>query len=308
MKILVLGAGGVGGYFGAKLMRAGADVTFVLRDKRRRLIQEHGLSIEAPNDSFTVFPRCVTSEELAPDYDLIMLAPKSYDFADALSSIAGASSKGAILPFLNGLNHIALLDQRFGRRRVLGGVAHIAATLTATGAVRRLTALHSLTAGHRHADHESIAREFIAQCADADFDSHYSDDIEQVLWDKWVFLATLAGMTTLFQGTVGEIVATPYGAALARKFHDECCAIADRCGYPVNQSSRDKALAMLTEPGSAFTSSMLRDMKAGQRTEHEHILGEMVRRGIEHHVACDLVAMAYTRMAVSSPNLSQGGT
>ncbi len=300
MKILILGAGGVGGYFGAKLLRAGADVTFVLRDKRRRLIQEHGLCIETPKENFTVFPECVTSNELAPDYDLIILAPKSFDLDDALSSLAGASSKGAILPFLNGLSHIGLLDQRFGKARVLGGVAHIAAMLTGTGAVRQLNDLHSLTVGHRHADHEAIAREFMALCAKADFDSHYSGNIEQALWDKWVFLATLASMTTLCQGTVGDIVDTPYGTDLTRKVYGECCAIADRCAYPIGQQARDKALAMLTASGSAFTASMLRDMKAGQRTEHEHILGEMVRRGIEHKVACDLLAMAYTHMAVSA--------
>lgn len=304
MKILILGAGGVGGYFGAKLLRAGADVTFVLRDKRRRLIQEHGLSVETPKESFTVFPSCVTSAELAPDYDLIMLAPKSYDLDDALSSLAGASSKGAILPFLNGLSHIALLDQRFGKQRVMGGVAHIAAMLTETGAIRQLSDLHSLTVGHRHADHEAIAREFMALCAKADFDSYYSGNIEQALWDKWVFLTTLASMTTLCQGTVGEIVATPYGADLTRKAYDECCAIADRSAYPIVQSTRDKALAMLTASGSAFTASMLRDLKSGQRTEHEHILGEMVRRGIQHGVACDLVAMAYTHLAVASARLS----
>lgn len=300
MKILVLGAGGVGGYFGAKLLRAGADVTFLLRDKRRRLIQEHGLSIETPKERFAVFPKCVTRDELGPEYDLIVLAPKSYDLDDALSSIAGASSKGVILPFLNGLNHFEILDQRFGKPRVLGGVAHIAATLTDSGAIRQLTELHSLTVGHRHADHESIARAFFAQCAEADFDSYYSDNIEQALWDKWVFLTALASMTTLCQGTVGDIVATSYGADLARKLYAECCTVAERSGFTVNAASRDKALAMLTASGSAFTASMLRDMQAGQRTEHEHILGDMVRRGIEHQLACDLVAMAYTHMAVSA--------
>jgi 2-dehydropantoate 2-reductase len=302
MKILVLGAGGVGGYFGAKLMRAGADVTFVLRDKRRRLIAEQGLRVESPQESFTVFPHCLGSEELAPDYDLIMLAPKAYDLDDALASIAGASGRGALLPFLNGLNHMPLLDRRFGRQRVMGGVAHIAAMLTETGAVKRLSDLHSITVGHRHADHEALAREFFALCAGTDFDSRYAEDIEQVLWDKWTFLATLAGMTTLCQGTVGEIVATPWGADLARKLYAECCAIAACCDHAVDEASRGKALAMLTQPGSAFTASMLRDLKAGQRTEHEHILGEMVRRGIGHGVTCDLLAMAYTSMAVRSPD------
>jgi 2-dehydropantoate 2-reductase len=304
MKILILGAGGVGGYFGAKLMRAGADVTFVLRDRRRRLIREQGLRIETPQESFTVFPECLGSGELVPDYDVIMLAPKAYDLDDALASIAGASGKGVLLPFLNGVNHIALLDQRFGRERVMGGVAHIAAMLAETGAVRRLGDLHSLTVGHRHAAHEALAREFIALCAGADFDSRYAGNIEQVLWDKWVFLATLAGMTTLCQGTVGEIVATPWGADLARKMFAECCRIAERCGHAIDEAARGKALTMLTQPGSAFTASMLRDMRAGQRTEHEHILGEMVRRGLAQGVGCDLVAMAHTRMAVYSATLS----
>ncbi|NJD36292.1 MAG: 2-dehydropantoate 2-reductase [Betaproteobacteria bacterium] len=302
MKILVLGAGGVGGYFGAKLMRAGADVTFVLRDRRRQQVREQGLRIESPQESFTVFPPCLGSAELAPDYDLIMLAPKAYDLDDALASIAGASARGALLPLLNGLSHIALLDQRFGRQRVMGGVAHIAAMLTETGAVRRLSDLHSLTVWPRHPDHEALAREFIALCAGADFDSRYADNIEQVLWDKWAFLATLAGMTTLCQGTVGQIVATPHGADLVRQLYAECCAIAARCDFAVDEASRGKALAMLPQPGSALTASMLRDLKAGQRTEHEHILGEMVRRGIAQGVACDLLAMAYTSMAVRSPD------
>lgn len=300
MKILILGAGGVGGYFGAMLIRAGADVTFVLRDGRRRLVREQGLRIEAPQESFTVFPRCLGSEELAPDYDVIMLAPKAFDLDDALASVAGASDRGALLPFLNGVNHIELLDRRYGRERVMGGVAHIAAMLTAAGAVKRLSDLHSLTVGPRHAAQEASARDFIALCAGAGFDSQLAGNIEQVLWDKWVFLATLAGMTTLCQGSVGEIVATPRGAALASRMFAECCDVAGRCGFAVGEAARGKALAMLTQPGSAFTASMLRDMRSGQRTEHEHILGEMLRRGDALGVACDLLAMAYTHMAVHS--------
>lgn len=303
MRILILGAGGIGGYFGAKLMRAGADVCFLLRDKRRQLIHERGLIIETPKDSFTVRPRCVSADKLTPDYDLIMLTPKAYDLDAALASIAGASGEGVILPLLNGLSHIGMLDQQFGKARVLGGVAHIAAAVTETGAVRRLTDLHSLTIGHRHPNHESIARDFYALCMDAEFDSHYADNIEQVLWDKWVFLATLASVTTLCQGSVGQIVATPYGAQLTRGIYAECCAIADKCDFAIGDVQRDKALAMLTETGSSFTSSMLRDMKSGLRTEHEHILGEMIKRGIEHHVPCDLLALAYTHMIVVSNEL-----
>jgi 2-dehydropantoate 2-reductase len=121
MNILMVGAGGIGGYFGAQLIRAGVNITFLLRDQRKQLIDREGLTIETPNDSFNVRVSTVSAQALKPDYDLIVLAPKAYDLEDTLSSVAGASSRGCILPLLNGLDHMDVLDQRFGRERVLGG-------------------------------------------------------------------------------------------------------------------------------------------------------------------------------------------
>ncbi|MEK9952239.1 MAG: 2-dehydropantoate 2-reductase [Curvibacter sp.] len=298
MKILILGAGGIGGYFGARLIQAGADVTFLVREARQQLIERAGLQIETPGGGFRVQPRTVTAATVQADYDLIVLAPKAYDLDDALASLARADSHGALLPFLNGLDHLRVLDARYGRARVLGGVAHIAATLTPAGAVQQLSALHRLTVGARDPAHESLARAFIAQCGQAEFDSAYSEDIEQVLWNKWVFLATLAGMTTACQGSVGEIMATPEGAALMRQMHAECCAVARAEGQPISVEEQGKALAMLTQPGSAFTASMLRDLQGGQRTEHAHILGDMVRRGLQAQVNVDLLRLAWTHLVV----------
>ena len=138
MKILIVGAGGVGGYFGARLINAGADVTFLLREARHQKIKAEGLVVETPKETFTVRAKSVTKDQLQPEYDIIMLAPKAYDLDDALESIAGASSKGVLIPFLNGLNHLQALDERFGLDRVMGGVAQIAGTITETGAVKRL--------------------------------------------------------------------------------------------------------------------------------------------------------------------------
>lgn len=298
MKTLILGAGGIGGYFGARLIQAGADVTFLVREARQQLLERAGLQIETPGGNFSVQPRTVTATTVQPDYDLIVLAPKAYDLDDALASLARADARGAILPFLNGLDHLRVLDARYGRARVLGGVAHIAATITPTGAVRQLSPLHRLTVGARDATHEALARDFIALCARADFDSAYSEDIEQVLWNKWVFLATLAGMTTACQGSVGEILATPEGEALTRQMFAECCAVARAQDHAVSEEEQGKALAMLTQKGSAFTASMLRDLQGGQRTEHEHILGDMVRRGLAAGVNVDLLRLAWTHMAV----------
>ncbi|WP_108509061.1 2-dehydropantoate 2-reductase [Polynucleobacter acidiphobus] len=298
MKILIVGAGGIGGFFGAKLINAGADITFLLRDKRHQLIQAHGLTIETPKGSFTVHPKAVTAGQLEPIYDLIILAPKAFDLDESLKSLTKASTQGVLLPFLNGLSHMEALDQQFGKARVMGGVAHIAAMITDKGAVKQLTDLNMLTVGPRAPDHEALTKEFIALCKMADFDSAYSENIEQVLWDKWVFLATLAGMTTLCRGSVGEIVSTPYGKELTLAMYEECCSIAKAAGHAIGEVPRSKAIEMLTKVGSLFTASMLRDLISGQKTEHDHILGKMIIKGEKSGVRCQLLKMAYTQIAV----------
>ena len=299
MKILIVGAGGVGGYFGARLTNAGADVTFLLREARHQKIQSQGLTVETPKETFTVQVKSVTKDQLTPEYDLIMLAPKAYDLQDALASIAGASSKGVLIPFLNGLNHLPLLDERFGRDRVMGGVAQIAGTITPSGSVKQLNDLATLTIGPRSEAHVDMAKAFFARCQQAQFASIYSENIEQSLWDKWVYLASLAGMTTLFRGSVGEIVATPWGTELMTKCFAETCAVASAHGFAMSGVAHAKALENLTKAGSNFTASMLRDLRAGNMTEHEHILGGMVSRALDKNIACDLLKAAYTQLCVA---------
>ena len=299
MKILMVGAGGIGGYFGAQLIRAGANITFLLREQRKQSIDREGLTIETPSETFTLPVSTVSAAALQPDYDLIVFAPKAYDLDDTLISVAGAAARGFILPLLNGLDHMQVLDQRFGRERVLGGVAHIAAMISPTGSVKRLSDLHMLTVGPRAPGQADIARAFNDLCSRTPFDHAYSENIEQSLWDKWVFLASLAAMTTLFHAPVGKIVATPHGHDLNLQAYAECCEVAARCGFPIADAVRAKASAQLTQVGSGFTASMLRDMASGHRTEHEHILGGMIRRGEAQGLACTLLKTAYTHIAVA---------
>ena len=300
MKILILGAGGIGGYFGAHLIRAGADITYLVRDKRKALLDANGLTIQTPTEAFVVQPQTITASSAQPIYDLIILAPKSYDLEDALRSLQGALGHGLVLPLLNGLDHLDLLDRQLGRERVLGGVAHIAATMSADGSVRRLTDLHRLTVGPRHNLQRDIAHAFWSLCQKTPFESVLTDDIEQALWDKWVFLATLAGMTTLCRGSVGQIVATDYGLQVTTSLYQECLAIAKRSGHAIAAETSDKALAILTAKGSSFTASMLRDLQAGQPTEHDHILGAMVRRGLALNCLSPLMMLAHTHLQVQS--------
>jgi len=300
MKILIVGAGGIGGFFGAKLHQAGANVTFLLREQRYELIQKQGLTVETPRGSFTIRPGIVLAKQLESVYDLIILACKAFDLENALSSIIKASSQGVILPLLNGFTHLETLDRQFGKERVVGGIAHIAATITESGAIKQLTELNSLTVGPRAPGQEALCQALFALCKKADFDSFYKENIEQALWDKWTFLATLAGMTTICRGSVGEIVATPYGKDLSGKMFAECCAIATSQGRPIVQSTQSASQEILTKEESSFTASMLRDLLTGKRDEHKHILGDLIDFANLNSIDCPLLKIAYTHMAVES--------
>jgi len=302
MRILIVGAGGVGGYFGARLVQSGADITFLLREARYSKIQKDGLVVETPDETFTVKPKVITKDKLKPEYDLIVLAPKSFDFEDAIHSIAGASSKGVFLPFLNGLDHIHQLDDKFGIDRVLGGVAKISATISASGAVKQLTNLHAITVGHRSTGNEAVARNFFSLCEKATFDCQYSENIEQSLWDKWVFLASLAGITTLCRDHVGKICATKWGIESATSMFNESCAIAKANGFSISEAAQKLSLEMLANVHSSHAASMLRDLTQGNKTEHDHVLGQLIERGVTHGVPCSLLKIAHTHLAVEQGN------
>ena len=296
MKILVVGAGGVGGYFGAKLINAGAGITYLEKEQRYELLQRQGLTIETPTETFTVHPKLTTANQLKSNYDLIMLAPKAFDLDGVLHSLNNITSKGVLLPFLNGFSHIKKLDDQFGKERVMGGIALIMSMITPTGSVKRFNELHSLTIGHRSQKHEALAKEFYEICIRADFDHFYSENIEQALWDKWVFLASLAGLTTLLHSSVGKIVETSYGKELTHLIYEECCLIAKVCGFDIDEKTKNKAIKELTKENSPLTSSMLRDLNLGQKTEHEHILHDLIQRGTKGGVNCELLKLAYTHI------------
>ncbi|MFM9915467.1 MAG: ketopantoate reductase family protein [Rhizobacter sp.] len=298
-KLLFLGAGGVGGYFGARLIEAGVDVSFLVRPARAVLLAEQGLKIRSPHGDLNLAVRCVTRDTVRPEYDLVLLAPKAYDLDDALESIAPAIGADTfVMPFLNGLGHLDVIDARFGAQRVLGGVAHIAAVLEADGSVRQLNPVHALIAGGRDTATQGAAGEFVALCSHASFDATVTADIVATLWEKWTFLATLAGITTLMQGSIGEVMDTLLGESQVRRMYTECLSVADRSGRPVPDAAQARALRMLTQRGSSFTASMLRDLQAGLRTEHDHVLGHLVVRAQACGVDTPLLAAAHAHLQV----------
>jgi 2-dehydropantoate 2-reductase len=207
-------------------------------------------------------------------------------------------ARTAVLPLLNGMAHLDALDARFGAARVLGGLCKIAATLTPEGVVKHLNDAQQIVYGER----DGAASPRLAALAEAmnraSFASRPSDAILLEMWEKWVLLATLAGMTCLMRGSVGDIVASDDGQALTEQLLDECAAIAAAAGHPHRPKTLEQSRAILTSAGSGFTASMLRDIERGGPTEGGHVLGELLARAVAKGVAAPVLRAANCHLQV----------
>jgi len=280
MRILVVGAGAIGGYFGGRLLAAGRDVTFLVRPRRATQLAKTGLVIRSPvGDLALPDPPIVMADALTARYDLILLSSKAYDLAGAADSFAPAvGADTAILPLLNGMAHLDYLKGRFGGDRVLGGQCVISATLDGEGRILHLLETHNLAFGELDGTVRPRTEAVAAAFAGAKFDAKLSTVILQEMWEKWVFIAATAAATCLMRATVGDIVAA--GAVdLPQRLFDECAAIATAHGFEPREASRARSLGMLTAPGSKLAASMLRDIEHGAPIEGDHIVGDLLRRG-----------------------------
>jgi 2-dehydropantoate 2-reductase len=297
MKILVLGAGAIGGYFGGKLAQAGADVTFLVRPKRREQLAANGLAVQSPLGDFKVAVTTVTAEELRPGYDAVIFTCKAYDLDSAIDAIAPAmDGKCAVVPMLNGIAHLERLDQRFGRAQVLGGTCHINAMLKPDGSIWHGDPLQNMLFGERDRSKSPRALALAEAVKAAGISGGLSEDIEQDMWEKIAFLCALATTTTLFRGNVREIVGAPGGREAMERAYTANAAIATAEGHAPRAQARERALQRLTDPEGLWSASMLRDLEAGGRVEADHVVGWMLERARRHKVDDSLLATAYTHL------------
>ncbi|HVJ54272.1 MAG TPA: 2-dehydropantoate 2-reductase [Aliidongia sp.] len=282
MRVLVVGAGAIGGYFGGRLLKAGRDVTFLVRPKRAAALAETGLVIRSPKGDVDIArPPTVTSDRLDSTFDLVLLSCKAFDLEDAIASFAPAvGPETVILPLLNGMSHLDALDRRFGAEHVLGGQCVISSALDAEGRILHLNEAHALTFGARDGSGSARIEAVAAALANAGFDTRLSETILSAMWEKWIFISSIAGVTCLMRASIGDVVAAG-GADLATALLAECAAIAAGQGFPPSASALERGRATVTAAGSSFTASMLRDIEQGARIEADHIIGDLLRRGQE---------------------------
>jgi 2-dehydropantoate 2-reductase len=297
MKLLVLGAGGIGGYFGGRLAQAGADVTFLVRPKRRTQLQRDGLIVRSQLGDITLAPQTVDASELKPDYDLVLLTCKAYDLDSAMDAIAPAMDRrAAVIPLLNGISHLDRLDQRFGRASVMGGTCAINVTLLPDGVIQHVGPLQRLVFGERDGKATERSTMFAEALGRTSIAWEQSTDIVQSLWDKILFLSVLAAATSLFRANIAEIIAAPGGLEVLGRGLAANIAIATHEGHAPGEAAIRFARAGIMDPTSQWSASMLRDMEAGHQVESDHIIGWMLDRARRHGVDDLLLSLAFTHL------------
>lgn len=297
MRLLILGAGGVGGYFGGRLVEAGADVTFLVRPKRRGQLERDGLCVDSPLGDVRLQVKTVVASELRSGYDLVLLTCKAYDLDSAMDAIAPAmDGKCGVLPLLNGIAHLARLDERFGPENVLGGTCALNVTLLGDGTIRHATALQRLVVGERSRRASARTDSFAQTLAKTKIDWELSLNVEQDLWEKIVVLSALAAITCMMRANVGEIVRAAGGLAAIERVLSTNVEIATREGYPPRSAAIEFARKMLMDPSSSSTASMLRDLEAGAAVESDHIVGWMLDKARKHSLDDTILSLAYTQL------------
>ncbi|WP_201313732.1 2-dehydropantoate 2-reductase [Dyella sp. EPa41] len=298
MRILVIGAGATGGYFGGRLLESGQDVTFLVREGRAAQLAAHGLVIRSGLGNATLAnPATVQAGALREAFDLILLSCKAYHLPQVIDDMAPAVGPDTmIVPLLNGMRHLDALDERFGAERVLGGQCVIAATLDKQGIVHHLNQSHSLTFGERDGSRSQRVERVLAAMSQVKFEPRLSTTILQDMWDKWVFLASLAGITCLMRAPVGDIMAVTGGEAATLQLLEDCRRVAAFNQHAPSDAVLARACSVLTEKGSKLSASMMRDLEQGGQIEADHVIGDMLARAGEEAESLTLLRTAYAHL------------
>ncbi len=299
MRILILGAGAIGGYFGARLVEAGLSVDFLVRPARAERLRANGLRVTSANGDFAQPVSCVT--EISSEYDVVVLSCKSYDLSSAIAAVTPAVGRQTrVLPLLNGLSHMDALDTAFGSDRVLGGFAHISVTVKPDGSIEQFGDVARLVYGPR--DGGDISEAVTKAMSSMQAQVIQTPAILQLMWQKFALITALAGATCLCRGSVGDILATADGGEFIERLYDECCATAQASGFPLSADMQGEALAALTNP-TPLKASMLRDIEGGRSSEGEHIIGDMLKRATALSVDAPLLLAAATHLRVYDRSL-----
>ncbi|MBL0897231.1 MAG: 2-dehydropantoate 2-reductase [Reyranella sp.] len=300
MKILILGAGAIGGYVGGRLHQTGADVTFLVREKRLEALHRDGLVIRSTKGDITQKVKTVTKGSEGGPYDVVLLTCKAYDLDSAMDAIAPAVGGGTtIVPLLNGMRHLDTLDARFGAAKVVGGLARVGVAMNEQGHILHTSPFAAISFGERDGKPPRAALTALdAAIKSSGVDGGLNANIVQDLWDKWIMLCTLAATCCLMRGTSGDILEAEEGRAIVLETVDEGRKVAAAAGHDPGEKGITTIRSFLTVKGSKFAASMLHDLEKGAMVEADHIVGDMIARAKKDGIATPNLRLAYAHLQV----------
>jgi 2-dehydropantoate 2-reductase len=298
MRILVLGAGAIGGYFGGRLSAAGVDTTFLVRPARAEALARDGLRIASALGDVTMPVQTVTRERVAPGYDAILLSCKAYDLDDAIDAMRPAVAGAVIIPLLNGMRHLERLEAAFGQEAIGGGVAALFVGMEPDGLIRHVGQAQTFVFGERRPVQAERCAALAPVLARGGFSPRHSREIAQDMWEKFVFICTAMAGCCLLRGGVGEVARSRDGAGLMLEMLEDCAAVATAAGHPQRPAHVEFCRKTLTDPASPNVPSMLRDLRQGYRVEADHIVGDMLARARALGRAAPLLRAAYANLQV----------
>ncbi|GGD04811.1 2-dehydropantoate 2-reductase [Thalassobacillus devorans] len=281
MKILVIGAGALGAYFGGRLHESGHEVSFLVRERRANQLKQNGIEIHSPHGNYKIEePAIIRNANEAEDIDLVFLSVKGYHLPGTIDTLKTLVDKGAkVLPVLNGVEHISVLQKELGEESVIGGLSFIIATLDENGHVIHSSQIHDLIFGALHQSQQEVVDELGIACEQAKFDGKLSNSILKEVWKKYMFITAFSGITTAVNLPIGEIRKHPETFHIARKILEDMQQLANSHGLELTDAHVDKAFESMENLGEEATSSMHQDRRKGLTLEVEHLHGGALRLG-----------------------------
>lgn len=287
MRVAVMGAGGVGGYFGARLSRGGHDVAFIARGRHLAAIRADGLRVQSPLGDMHLRDPVVTADPAALDpVDLVLFGVKLWDTESAAEQLKPLlQPETAVVSFQNGVVKDDILRGVLGTKHVIGGVCYIAAAIAEPGVIRHSGPLQKLVFGEYDGSFSSRVEAFRDACLDSGIDVEVSSQIERTIWEKFVFLVGLSGTASLVRTAIGPIRGNQRARAFLHDVMDEVVQVARVYGITLPSGYADEQLAFIDTIPATMTSSMQIDLERGNRLEVAWLSGDVVARGQKVGVA-----------------------
>ncbi len=299
MRILVLGAGGIGGYFGGRLVEKGEDVTFLVRSRRKQQIEENGLNIRSVHGDFSCTPKLITIADQVSPFDVVLFSTKAYHLEEAINDLKPYIDENTvIIPLLNGVAHLSPLQQAFGEGQVIGGLCFIETTLNEVGDIIQTSKTNRLVFGEFNQEKTERVNRIADSFSGTKASFVLSDYIDQDIWHKYLFIAALSGVTSLTRAPIGPIRESDGGQDFIQSVLEEIVQIMRAYGSPVADNIVEVHMQTMYSLSYDMKSSMQRDMEKGLQTEGEHLQGYLLKLAIEYNIETPLLKAIYQNLKV----------